>query len=717
LSVNFEKKPRENGGEFTRTIENAANEFHKNNGENISEEARDDDMVGTKSIRANIKSRETIPVAYGADEGFAFQTIVSITSLCESARDDIFLEIFIMVPGDMSAATREKFLGPGARYKNCSIEIIDMGDDFKDVPKGWWGKAGCYRLKLPSLLPNHKKCVYLDGDTLILHDLGEFFKTNISDYYAAGVLDSCHFGRKRIREAGMFDEYINSGVLLMNLEKMREDDIERKFLEIIAEDEEKHFLRSFDQDAINEICYGKILFIPFKFNCMHYYTNLYAYDKNHGFLKAYPEAEIIEAEKNPVILHLTMWKPWQNTLIQNPIYKNHKLWWRYAAKTPHFNEIVKMCAGCAEKAQMEIIERMIDENRAESLAARDMDGEGEEFFEEASGLGKAAEICEVVGESGKTLESGGRLKIPVVFAADENYALPLIVAATSMLANKDADTFLEIYILHGDDLTARAKEKILAATGKYSGFSLSFINVGESYRKSENIPWGAASCYRLRLPGLLPEIKKCVYLDCDTLVLQDLREFFRIDVNDYYIAGVAHGSRALKEFKKYGREEIDNYANSGSLIMNLQKMREDGLENEFQKLYDINEKERKFSMLDQDVLNIACYEKILYIPLKFNMLEYLLHGDHIDFARKYFHADVLNEAINNPIIVHFAGFNMKPWNNLTGDFSKMWWFYAEKSGVVIDIISKFALSFSPEVRNLAAEAALSQISAQENGGA
>ena len=114
------------------------------------------------------------------------------------------------------------------------------------------------RLALPSIV-EEEKVLYLDTDAIVLKDISELWNINIDNYYLAGCKDLGAFERDNISSRlGITGKYINSGVLLMNLKKIREDNIYKKWFETIN----KRQLIFPDQDAINLVCQKGIIYIP-----------------------------------------------------------------------------------------------------------------------------------------------------------------------------------------------------------------------------------------------------------------------------------------------------------------------------------------------------------------------------------------------------------------------------------------------------------------------
>lgn len=84
---------------------------------------------------------------------------------------------------------------------------------------------------LVSELPD--KILYLDNDVLCRGDLGEFYHQDLTDYELAGCLD--YYGRWFFHNDYTRLDYLNSGVLLLNLAKIRETGLFRRCVEEIRD--------------------------------------------------------------------------------------------------------------------------------------------------------------------------------------------------------------------------------------------------------------------------------------------------------------------------------------------------------------------------------------------------------------------------------------------------------------------------------------------------
>ncbi len=115
---------------------------------------------------------------------------------------------------------------------------------------------------LLSDIVEESKVLYLDTDAIAVKDISDIWNYDISDYYIAGVKDWGVEERGNIEELGINGKYINAGVVLFNLDKMRRDNIEEKCFELINKIE----LIFLDQDALNYVCTDNELYLPVMYN-------------------------------------------------------------------------------------------------------------------------------------------------------------------------------------------------------------------------------------------------------------------------------------------------------------------------------------------------------------------------------------------------------------------------------------------------------------------
>lgn len=121
------------------------------------------------------------------------------------------------------------------------------------------------RLLLPEIV-EEDKVLYIDTDAIVRKDISNVWKYDISDYYAAGIKDYGIIADNIIERYGIEGKYINSGFVVFNLKKIREDDIMARWFDIINQME----LVYPDQDALNIVCQHREIYLPSMYNSCEY---------------------------------------------------------------------------------------------------------------------------------------------------------------------------------------------------------------------------------------------------------------------------------------------------------------------------------------------------------------------------------------------------------------------------------------------------------------
>ena len=145
----------------------------------------------------------------------------------------------------------------------------------------------CFSKILLSNFVREDKVLYIDTDAIVRKDISNVWKYDISNYYVAGVKDIGIEERGNLDELNYSGKYINSGFVLFNLKKIREDGIEDKWFDVIS----NRKLRFPDQDAINLVCANKILYLPQMYNVCYGVTQ---YIANYDLAKVFHFAGIKE---------------------------------------------------------------------------------------------------------------------------------------------------------------------------------------------------------------------------------------------------------------------------------------------------------------------------------------------------------------------------------------------------------------------------------------
>lgn len=273
---------------------------------------------------------EPINICFVCDEGYVMPVSVAITSIIINKKINSKYKIYI-IGYRFSLSTHklfEKFNNESVSIKIIDININEIADLHK-IKKGYCVATTSALLKfyIAEYFKNIKKILYLDGDIIVREDLNDLFQTDIEGYYGAVVIDSgsIYSNRERIK---LYKNYFNSGVMLLNLEKLRENNVKQLLIEAKIKNPDSILM---DQDAFNDVFGENVKLLSIKYNCL--YVNLVrAKDKfkidslnklyKTNFLK------LDDLKEQAVIIHYSSKdKPWK--------YSNIPLsdeWYKYFLK-------------------------------------------------------------------------------------------------------------------------------------------------------------------------------------------------------------------------------------------------------------------------------------------------------------------------------------------------------------------------------------------------
>ncbi len=274
------------------------------------------------------------------------------------------------------------------------------------------------------------------------------------------------------------------------------------------------------------------------------------------------------------------------------------------------------------------------------------------------------------------------LIVPIVMATDFNYMLPTSVTISSILKNGNNDTTYRFYLLVKDDLVGMDDGVFEQMKAQYPNFEYHYLTVDGSVFESAsltNYHVTVETYYRLLISELLPEYDRCLYLDGDLVVQCDVGELLKFDLGTNYLAAIkdigmqcGQGVYYTEHQKEIGFESMDGYFNAGVLVFNLCQIRLDGMVEKFIKAI-----EKKYTIEDQDILNVTCQNRILYLPVKYNVFSGFLGKEEFRKCGAFGEEELLQVWDDKISIIHYAGAYDKPWKNLRCKRAHIWWEYAQ----------------------------------------
>lgn len=218
------------------------------------------------------------------------------------------------------------------------------------------------RLFISNLLPKKlERVIYLDCDTIVCQDIAELYQYPLDGKILGGV-DDCKSKKYRwVLGLPPNANYINAGVLLIDLSKWRKFNCEQRIINYICSHNGKiHFE---DQGAINAVLNSEIKLLPIKYNVMTHFYDL-NYQELLSFrnpVKEYKKEDITEILNNPYIIHytssfLTIGRAWN----LNTNHKKRELFWKYMKQANIYEERIRFVPSRKKKILI-VIQKYIPE--------------------------------------------------------------------------------------------------------------------------------------------------------------------------------------------------------------------------------------------------------------------------------------------------------------------------------------------------------------------
>lgn len=281
--------------------------------------------------------KNNIPVVLISSNYFAPYLTTVIQSILDNASKDKNYDLIVLTR-DMSDENQYtiKTLYGG---KNVSVRFHKIVFEGKFHTTDTISIETYIRLRIPEIFSNYKKVVYIDCDVAVNADVAELYDSLQDDGVIAAVHDftmqsfvsnsareDYSYVRDKLNISNEFSLF-NGGVMVFNIDKIPQDFFERTRRMCL----ENRFLY-LDQDAMNIYFQDKIHYLDFAWN----FTPITLRPEIIKFLP-YPSKLILQAAvKAPKIVHYNSpVKPW--------IYPASPLafiWWKYARKTPFYEEIL-----------------------------------------------------------------------------------------------------------------------------------------------------------------------------------------------------------------------------------------------------------------------------------------------------------------------------------------------------------------------------------------
>ena len=270
--------------------------------------------------------KKEIPIFFTIDNSYAPYISVAIKSIIENASKDYNYKL-IVLHQELYKENMEKI--SSLSKEGFEIKFVYMRDGLETITDRVENRLRCdyftltiyFRLFIPDMFPEYDKGIYIDSDVVVPGDISKLYTHELGNNLIGAcadksVVDVPELAKYMEEAIGVSRyEYVNSGVLLMNLKEMREKEFTKKFLTLLNK---YHFdCIAPDQDYLNAMCNGKILYLDESWDAM--------------------PTEGKEPLSNPNLIHYNLFqKPWCYDNIQYEEY-----FWKYAKQTKYYEQIVE----------------------------------------------------------------------------------------------------------------------------------------------------------------------------------------------------------------------------------------------------------------------------------------------------------------------------------------------------------------------------------------
>ena len=269
-------------------------------------------------------NKNEISIVMTSDDYGLYPTLVSMASALENNnKKENILIYHLLLSHDFNMEYIEYFESLKENY-DFRINYYQIPNNIFNNVRRWKKTYTVYfKLLIPIIFPDFERVIYLDSDTLIFKDLSEMFNLPFNNNYILGYpfhtpwMVTINHKHPKI--------YINAGVLLININKIRRDNKDFELIDFTRKYTKRLFF--LEQDGINFVYYKKMGLLPLKYG-VYLYGNITDFKKKYLYkLKIKIDLnELKKAIDDPSIVHLCCCNP--------------KVWYK---KTKHENKFNHIC--------------------------------------------------------------------------------------------------------------------------------------------------------------------------------------------------------------------------------------------------------------------------------------------------------------------------------------------------------------------------------------
>lgn len=238
-----------------------------------------------------------IHIAIAVDNNYIEHCIVLMTSILANKQDE---ELHFHIIQDGLNFNIKRLL---LSFKNCYIHFYNVDNHiFSNYKKtSYYSVSTMWKLICPDLIKT-EKLIYLDCDVIVNSSLKELWSFDLKENYIAAIEDAN--GKKYAKRYKLkaCSKFFNAGIMLINCEKWRKDNIAQRAINISTESCNTKLVN--DQTILNQLFESRVKFLDLKWNLQYCPINIWpTYDN----IKEYKNA----IEKPSIIHYTGDFKPWK----------------------------------------------------------------------------------------------------------------------------------------------------------------------------------------------------------------------------------------------------------------------------------------------------------------------------------------------------------------------------------------------------------------------
>lgn len=244
----------------------------------------------------------------------------------------------------------------------------------------------------------------------------------------------------------------------------------------------------------------------------------------------------------------------------------------------------------------------------------------------------------------------------IVLGADNGYMDKVETTIKSVCAHNDN---IKFYVFN-DDLPS---EWFRIMNQRLKAIHSEIVNIKISDHTLKNyrlaISYLSYAAYFRYFIGEFVEEDRAIYLDSDTIVTGCLDDLFAIDLEDYWLAGVAD----------YFDGAYTGGFNSGMMVIPVKKWKDNDVSTQ---LLQLTEQHHQTVFGDQGILNILFKDKWKKLGRIYNFMVGMDTLAQVVNDQSWYQSALPDGVF--PIIIHYTG--EKPWYHLSKNrYRSTWWFY------------------------------------------